>query len=125
MPHRTLPRGKRDRGYGIRSQEMLDRGVGNINKQPHCHLQNPGHRAELKHDPKSFSKGLLALTHLLRVQHQRWGALNPTHRHSAVQHSPGASLGEPVSITGEASILWICCYSTRHAGATPPPTLQS
>lgn len=48
MPHRTLPRGKRDRGYGIRSQEMLDRGVGNINKQPSLPSSEPRSQSRAK-----------------------------------------------------------------------------
>ena len=96
MPHRTLLKEKEFRAMGSDHRRCWTEEWRTLTSNPPRHLQNPGHRAELNHDPKNVSEGLLALMHPLRVQHQRWGALNPTHRCSAVQYSPGVSLAEPI-----------------------------
>lgn len=49
------PGEKETRGYGS-DTEMLDEEWGTLTSNPHCHLQNPGHRAELKHDPRASRK---------------------------------------------------------------------
>ena len=42
------PRGKRVQSYGLRSQEMLDQGVENINKQPSPPSSEPRSQSRAK-----------------------------------------------------------------------------